>query len=66
MALEKDLDKTKVLFIDACRHLMELGELSQEEYLGICELLDRFDELDRDSFERELRRISKGLSDLIS
>ncbi|HPT82873.1 MAG TPA: hypothetical protein PLM25_03220 [Limnochordia bacterium] len=65
MPLDRELDKTKVLFIDTCRRLMELGELSEEEYLGICDLLDRLDELDKDSFERELRRVSRGLSDLI-
>lgn len=66
MALDKELDKTKVMFIDTCRRLLELGELSEEEYLGICDLLDRLDELDKESFEQELRRISRGLSDLIS
>ncbi|HAI52755.1 MAG: hypothetical protein WBI99_01725 [Limnochordia bacterium] len=66
MALDRELDKTKVMFIDTCRRLLELGELSEEEYLGICDLLDRLDELDKESFEQELRRISRGLSDLIS
>jgi hypothetical protein len=66
MPLDKELDKTKVVFIDTCRRLMELGELSQDEYLGICDLLDRLDELDKETFERELRRVSRGLSDLIS
>lgn len=66
MALDRELDKTKVVFIDTCRRLLELGELSEEEYLGICDLLDRLDELDKESFEQELRRISRGLSDLIS
>jgi len=55
-----------VVFIDTCRRLMELGELSQDEYLGICDLLDRLDELDKETFDRELRRVSRGLSDLIS
>lgn len=66
MALDRELDKTKVMFIDTCRRLLELGELSEEEYLGICDLLDRLDELDKESFEQELRRISRGLSDSIS
>lgn len=66
MALDRELDKTKVMFIDTCRRLLELGELNEEEYLGICDLLDRLDELDKESFEQELRRISRGLSDLIS
>lgn len=66
MALDRELDKTKVMFIDTCRRLLELGELSEEEYLGICDLLDRLDELDKESFEQELCRISRGLSDLIS
>ena len=46
--------------------MMELGELSQEEYMGICDLLDRLDGLSREQFEQELRRVSRGLSDLIS
>ena len=66
MSLDNELDKTKLLFLDTCRRLLELGELSQEEYLGICDLLDRWDELDREEFEEELRKISRGLSDLIS
>ncbi|HBG09122.1 MAG: hypothetical protein ACOX46_03195 [Limnochordia bacterium] len=66
MSLDNELDKTKLLFLDTCRRLLELGELSQEEYLGICDLLDRLDELDREEFEEELRKISRGLSDLIS
>ncbi|HHT43807.1 MAG TPA: hypothetical protein GX014_10475 [Firmicutes bacterium] len=66
MVLDKELDKTKLLFLDACRNLMELGELSQEEYMGICDLLDRLDGLSREQFEQELRRVSRGLSDLIS
>ena len=66
MILDKELDKTKLLFLDACRNLMELGELSQEEYMGICDLLDRLDGLSREQFEQELRRVSRGLSDLIS
>ncbi|NLM40947.1 MAG: hypothetical protein GX199_01400 [Firmicutes bacterium] len=65
MALDRELDKTKVVFIDTCRRLMELGELTEEEYLGICDLLDRLDELDKEAFQQELRRISRGLSDLI-
>ena len=43
MVLDKELDKTKLLFLDACRNLIELGELSQEEYMGICDLLYRLD-----------------------
>jgi hypothetical protein len=66
MSLDNELDKTKLLFLDTCRRLLELGELSQEEYLGICDLLDRLDELGREEFEEELRKISRGLSDLIS
>lgn len=66
MSIDSDLDRTKVRFIDTCRKLVELGELSREEYFEICDLLDRLDELDREQFREELRRISRGLSDLIS
>ena len=60
-----DMDRTKVIFVDTCRNLVELGELSKEEYYDICDLLDRLEEYDNEEFKAELRRISKGLSDLI-
>jgi len=60
-----DLNRTKLIFLDTCRNLVELGELSKEEYFEICDLLDRLEELDNEEFKAELRRISKGLSDLI-
>jgi hypothetical protein len=60
-----DLDRTKLIFIDTCRNLVELGELSEAEYYEICDLLDRMEEMDNEQFQAELRRISKGLSDLI-
>ncbi len=60
-----DMDRTKVIFVDTCRNLVELGELSKEEYDDICDLLDRLEEYDNEQFKAELSRISKGLSDLI-
>ena len=60
-----DMDRTKVIFVDTCRNLVELGELSKEEYYDICDLLDRLEEYDNEQFKAELSRISKGLSDLI-
>ena len=66
MALYAELEKTKLLFIDTCRNLMELGSLTREEYGEICDLLDRLEEYDNEGFQAELRKISKGLSDLIS
>ncbi|HBN94836.1 MAG TPA: hypothetical protein DDZ66_00930 [Firmicutes bacterium] len=60
-----DMDRTKLIFVDTCRNLVELGELSKEEYYDICDLLDRLEEYDNEEFKAELRRISKGLSDLI-
>ncbi|NMB02862.1 MAG: hypothetical protein GX971_15290 [Firmicutes bacterium] len=66
MSLQDDLDRTQLVFLDTCRKLMELGSLTKEEYLEISDLIDRLDEYDNESFKAELRRISKGLSDLIS
>lgn len=66
MALFGELERTKVVFIDTCRNLVELGQLSKEEYHEICDLLDRLEEYDNDQFKIELSRISKGLSDLIA
>jgi hypothetical protein len=60
-----DLDRTKLIFIDTCRNLVELGQLSKNEYYEICDLLDRLEEYDNEQFKAELSRISKGLSDLI-
>ncbi|NLL48485.1 MAG: hypothetical protein GX249_07860 [Firmicutes bacterium] len=60
-----EMDRTKVIFIDTCRNLVELGRLSQEEYDAICDLLDRLEDYDNEEFKAELSRISKGLSDLI-
>ncbi|HHT67901.1 MAG TPA: hypothetical protein VJZ70_01955 [Limnochordia bacterium] len=60
-----DMDRTKLIFVDTCRNLVELGQLSQEEYYEICDLLDRLEEYDNEQFKAELSRISKGLSDLI-
>ena len=66
-----DMDRTKLIFVDTCRNLVELGELSKEEYYrseeydDICDLLDRLEEYDNEQFKAELSRISKGLSDLI-
>jgi hypothetical protein len=59
------MDRTKLIFVDTCRNLVELGQLSQEEYYEICDLLDRLEEYDNEQFKAELSRISKGLSDLI-
>lgn len=66
MALYAELEKTKLVFVDTCRRLVELGSLTEEEYLDICDLLDRMEEYNNEEFKAELRRISKGLSDLIS
>jgi hypothetical protein len=60
-----EMDRTKVIFVDTCRNLVELGQLSQEEYDDICDLLDRLEEYDNEQFKAELSRISKGLSDLV-
>ena len=60
-----DMNRTKLVFMDTCRNLVELGQLSQEEYDDICDLLDRLEEYDNEQFKEELSRISKGLSDLI-
>jgi hypothetical protein len=60
-----DMDRTKLIFVDTCRNLVELGQLTQEEYFDICDLLDRLEEYDNEQFKAELSRISKGLSDLI-
>lgn len=60
-----DMNRTKLIFIDTCRNLVELGQLSQEEYDDICDLLDHLEEYDNEQFRNELSRISKGLSDLI-
>jgi N-glycosylase/DNA lyase len=59
------LERTKLIFIDTCRNLVELGQLSQRRVLEICDLLDRLEEYDNEQFKAELSRISKGLSDLI-
>lgn len=65
MTLYGEMERTKVRFIDTCRNLVELGQLSQEEYRDICDLLDHLEEYDDKEFKKELSRISKGLSDLI-
>ncbi|HHT89857.1 MAG: hypothetical protein QM451_08005 [Bacillota bacterium] len=65
MTLFGELERTKVVFIDTCRNLVELGQLSKNEYYEICDLLDRLEEYDNEQFKAELSRISKGLSDLI-
>lgn len=60
-----EMDRTKVIFVDTCRSLVELGHLSKEEYYEICDLLDRLEEYDSEEFKAELSKISKGLSDLV-
>ncbi len=60
-----EMDRTKLIFVDTCRNLVELGHLSQEEYDEICDLLDHLEDYDNETFKAELSRISKGLSDLI-
>ena len=65
MTLFGELERTKVVFIDTCRNLVELGQLSKNEYYGICDVLDSLEEYDNELFEAELRRNSKGLRDLI-
>lgn len=65
MALFDEIERTKIRFLDTCRNLVEAGSLTKEEYLDICDLLDRLEDYNNEQFKAELGRISKGLSDLI-
>lgn len=52
--LFQEIERVKLRFIAAYDKLRELGHVSEEEYKGVCDALERLDELSEEEFAARL------------
>lgn len=60
--LFQEIERVKLHFIAAYDQLRELGYVSEEEYQGVCDALERLDELSEEEFAARLGNFRALLS----
>lgn len=65
MGLFEDLERVRLQFISTCEALLNKGELSEDNFQQILELLDAMDGYDEEQLNRKLNELTDGKLELM-
>lgn len=65
MSIYDDLERVKLRFIAVCETLLNKGQLSEENFEQILELLDNLDDYDQEQLNSRLNELTGGKLDLM-